>query len=356
MERPSHGRQSQLILVVSTLATWNCAAVAGGGGLYNNSDRRVTAFVHSGHGVGQLLNVVNSGVSVALSSNRSLVLHFDPRHEMQGELHGGTIHQWLQFFGFTRKHLPFELLRNSTGPLQGPGHSSDEICTDLNYTHSSTIHVNGTICHTMTSDTVCFWRNMYWNKQEDTNSESSSHLFRNATSGIHVAVHIRQGDIYRSKSWLDRRVGFDYFEGVISKVLKALNQTFPEKKVFVRVYSNGGRRGPTTATIVRDFLSTFLPLSQTSIHMQNSDLTIFHDLADMIQSDIFIGSKSQLSMAVASVGRGVSILPHWPGFVLKVDEELQDIIEVDSEQLGVDLDQTLFLKRVKQRLSCRDSN
>ena len=90
--------------------------------------------------------------------------------------------------------------------------------------------------------------------------------------------------------------------------------------------------------------------------MKNSDLTIFDDLADMIQSDIFIGSKSQSSMAVASVSRGVSILPHWPGFVLKVDEELQDIIEVDSAQLGVDLDQTLFLKRVQQRLSCRDSN
>jgi hypothetical protein len=59
---------------------------------------------------------------------------------------------------------------------------------------------------------------------------------------------------------------------------------------------------------VTDFLSQYLPKSQVQTDMKRPDDTIFQDLQAWVESDIFIGAKSQASLVAAILKRGIAVL------------------------------------------------
>lgn len=320
------------------------------------SERKVIAVVHGGHGVGQLFAVVNSGVSVAVTSNRTLHLVFEPSHEVLGTMHGGSFDDWLHFFGLLQEDLPFTFVRNSTASMDEslPGYVGDqEVCNDTKYEQAPLIHVTHTICHTITPDTACFWRGLFWRLHDEFNKQER--LSNSSTNVIRIAVHIRQGDIYKGNIWKDRRLSPDYIKGILSRLLPKIKELLPDFTVHVGVYSN---KGPLRPVRMIDFLSEHIPESQMTINMKSADEggAIFKDMAAFASADIFIGSKSQASLTSAFLNRGSSILPQWKPFVL-TSGGIEDVLELDPEQLGADLEPLIpaLLNKVKKRLQCRNS-
>jgi hypothetical protein len=322
--------------------------------------RLVTAFVHDGHGVGQLFAVANSGVSVALASNRSLEIHFSPGHEQAGTLHGASIDDWLIFFGMQQQEgggqvesLPFQIHRSSTPsiPKEVPGYSGDEeVCDDKLHTAAPSIYVNRTICHMMNPDTACFWRGLFWrNNQQHQILQTAPPL--PASDEIHVSVHIRQGDIYKSRIWKRRQMNPEYYKNVLREVLETLEVHFPNHKVHVGVFSNPG---PLSSGDMQQFLLSYIPESHIFTKMKSIDDKgeIFKDMKSFISSDIFIGAKSQASLASAFLHRGVSILPKWPPFTYH-NGEMHDVLELEPGKLAADLNTSKLVGGIIRRLACR---
>jgi len=120
---------------------------------------------------------------------------------------------------------------------------------------------------------------------------------------VNVAVHVRAGDLYRKSRWREvRALPLAFHERLCVAVAEALGGE-PELLVFTET-----PLGPYAAACDLSAIGDW-PLAHKRVFVDNDFAEDFHN---MLEADVFIGSKSLLTYVIAALREAPSIVPTTP--------------------------------------------